>query len=218
MRKQLLTGLVTSMFLLGGVVGASANLLINGSFEDPIVLAHGGQWEQFNTVNGWGNAEVTEIQTKSLFGDAADGNQYVELDSITGNNLNHWLVQTFNTEIGKEYIFSFAYSPREGVLDNTLNAGVASYKSQAGDWLTSDTLFADGSNMTGTNWTYHTYSFIADWTSATVAFQDGGIDDSYGTFIDAVSVTAAPVPEPSTMLLFGTGLVGLVGLARRKKK
>lgn len=41
------------------------------------------------------------------------------------------------------------------------------------------------------------------------------INDGFG--VDNFS-TVAPVPEPATMLLFGTGLIGLSRIARKKKK
>ena len=67
------------------------------------------------------------------------------------------------------------------------------------------TLTADGYLGTPGSWSFTTQK--AEDSSL------GKVEFSYST-----GNVANPVPEPATILLFGTGLAGLAGIARRKKK
>jgi hypothetical protein len=197
------TLLLTAALVAPMAAWADDNLLVNGSFE--ATAQANGSWNVYSAIPGWTANPAVEIRD-NVVGKAEDGSNYAELDA----NVNGSITQSFATVAGTEYTLSFWYSNRTdtAVATNGISFGLG------GGWIAAPALAA---NNSGDNlWSQVSYNFVAGSNLTTLSFMATGTNDSYGTSLDNVSVTAA-VPEPSTYALMFGGLAAVGFIARRRR-
>ena len=196
------------------------NLLTNGCFETPVVT-NSKKWDVYNSVSGWTvnwlideNNDATDginpCQTgepglavagylelqKGILGGPSEGAQHAELDSDCNGPTNNarsgekssvGISQSITTSEMNDYKITFAYKARPDQPLST-NGLMVSWN---GDDITPNNL-----DFSKKKWKYAsiTVSVAAEQDLSTLVFEDTGNPDSFGTFLDDVSVKAIPKP------------------------
>jgi len=165
-------------------------------------------------TNGGVHLEATYAGFRHQLGFSTDGStihsigDWLDADGSFSYNPEHEFnltVQAF--EWVDQYSTDGDNHPEGKIFSKSDNANFAAF--EVPDELLSN--FTGGINLEG-------YNQGEVWF---LAFEDqpvgsgGAGDEDYNDLV-FVATDVAPVPEPTTMLLFGTGLLGLVGFGRKK--
>ncbi|MEH0017995.1 MAG: PEP-CTERM sorting domain-containing protein [Desulfobacter sp.] len=209
--------LITVVLVFSTHVKASlidVNLLQNSGFEQSMKYwnpSGGASTGSGNTVPGWGTVSPHSGKLFLVAGNSGFGRTYQDIDLLSTGFTASWIDQgIYDISFG-----GYQGGRRQGEIGRTrlqiydegnqliADTSTAWFSSGIGWWLKSgSTSLPEGARY---------LRFLFEGTRKSGNVIDAYLDDAFVT----VHQTASPVPEPGSVWLIGTGLIGLSMVLRR---